>query len=104
MNATTLRQLIAVDAALSPVHHAIDDALHCLVHLRDLEGVGALADVLEAFKRKLHDAHPIERHLAELQAMRAGSVIDLSADAEEPAVLPIRQADPNTGNVIDLRS
>jgi hypothetical protein len=89
----TLRALIAVDGALQSVHHALDCALRSLSRLRDLEGVAELADLLARFKDDLHDAHPIERYMA-----------DLTRQADEADVLPFLPApQSDSPDAIDLR-
>jgi hypothetical protein len=104
LNATTLRQLLAVDSALQPVHHAIDWALASLSKIHDLDGLAGLVEALRACQTVLHEVHPVERYVAELQAERARQLIDLAtpdAGHGEPTVLPFVR--PGDGpDAIDL--
>jgi hypothetical protein len=74
LTAATLRQLIAVDAALNPLHHALDSALTALADLHALHGVREVAELLTAFKADLHNAHPIERYVADLKVEAAADL------------------------------
>jgi hypothetical protein len=87
---TVLRQLLAIDAALSPIHTAIACARRALADHHDLEGVADLDRVLARFSADVDACHPVNHVLA-----------DLKAEAGEPDVLPLRPVPPGP-DAIDL--